>query len=108
MPSAVLPSETTSSWLTTGHPIGRFIDAVMREHVGLAFRGGGSVAAHGRKDERLRSLALPVIDNRLHDGCAMLWIPRLPTPMATRAPGFRFCPKRAASNCVTNLAGNIL
>ena len=38
MPSAVLPSETTSSWLTTGQPMVGFGDAVMRQHVGLALR----------------------------------------------------------------------
>ena len=58
IPSGVLPSGTTSSELTTGQPMVGFDDAVMREHVGLAFGGRGAVAAHGGKEERLECLAI--------------------------------------------------
>ena len=88
MPSGVVPSETTSSWLTIGHPIVCFDDAVMRQHVGLAFGGGGAVAAHRREDERAHALRFPVIAPTARTMVAMLVMPRLPTPMATRAPGF--------------------
>ena len=68
MPSAVLPSDTTSSELRTGTAHGRFVDAVMRQHIGLAFRGSRAVAAHGGKDEWPRALRFPIVHRRSHDG----------------------------------------
>lgn len=39
----------------------------MREHIGLAFRGSGAVAAHRWKNERLRALRFPEVDDGSHD-----------------------------------------
>ena len=93
MPSAVQPRETTSKLAHNRAAHRPLIDAVMREHVGLTLRSRSSVASHGRKDERLRSLPLPVIDNRLHDfrnvvdspaahayGNTSAWLQILPEP----------------------------
>ena len=44
------------------------MNAVVRQHVGLAFGGGGAVAAHGGKDERRAALRFPVVHGRAHDG----------------------------------------
>jgi hypothetical protein len=43
-------------------------DAVMRQHVGLAFRGGGAVAAHGREDEGMHALRFPIFGGGAGDG----------------------------------------
>ena len=43
-------------------------DAVVRQHVGLAFRGGRAMAAHGRKDEGAHALRLKILDGRARDG----------------------------------------
>jgi hypothetical protein len=47
---------------------GFFDDAVVREHVRLAFGRGRAVASHGREDERVHAAVFPEPDHRLHDG----------------------------------------
>src|ERR1022692_2422646 len=47
---------------------GFFDDAVMREHVRLAFSGGGAVTAHGREDEGVHALRFPILGGGARDG----------------------------------------
>ena len=54
-----------AAYYGTAH--GGFVDAVMRQHAGLAFGCTGSVAAHGREEKRPHSLCFPVIDYGAHN-----------------------------------------
>ena len=96
MPSGVLRQRHHVERAHDGAAHGRRDDSVMREHIGLAFRGRRAVAAHGRenKGRMPRDFQYSATERTM---VAMLAMPRLPTPMAMRDPGFRFAPKPAGS-----------
>ncbi len=62
-----------------------FVNAVMRQNIRLPFGRRGSMASHGRKNKWLRAALLPEITTAFTI-VAVLEMPRLPTPMAMRAP----------------------
>ena len=94
---------------TDGHDIqlaenrathGGFMDAVVREDIRLAFSGcSAGWLPHGGEYERgniardfqYSTTALTMV--------AMFAMPRLPTPSATRAPGWSFDPKPEDESC---------
>ena len=68
MPSGVLRERHDVEGTHDGTAHGLLDDAVVREHVGLAFRSGGAVAPHGGKDEWLHAARDPVLRDRSGDG----------------------------------------
>ena len=79
----------------------------MREHVGLSLCRGGSVASHCWKEERLRSLRFPVIDDSLDDDGDVVDAP------ASNADGHTCTGLQVGAECrrfqlFTNFSGYVL
>ena len=72
MPSGVRAQRNHFELADDGAAHRCFGNAVMRQHVGLAFGGGGAVAAHRGKDERLHALLFPELPRRYATMVAML------------------------------------
>ena len=106
MPSGVRPVETTSSELTTGQLHGGFVNAIVRQHIGLAFGGCAAVAAHGGEDERAGALRFPVIHGRARDGRD---IRNAPAADADRdsGPGVHARSELARGQLAQNFAANV-